>query len=114
MDGGLAAEANLDAAGRCALASVLVCQHGLSEIPWNSQKFTKETATEDFDASERPVRSEASAPFAPPSPARGLLVCPKHWPAIANGFGRVKGLRPLGNLGRRSTSVHRRDTRDTS
>ena len=38
-------------------------------------------------------------PFAPPSHARGLLVCPRHWPAIANGFGRVKGLRPLGTLG---------------
>ena len=41
---GLAAEANLDAAGRCALASVLICQHGLSEIPWESQNFNKKTA----------------------------------------------------------------------
>ena len=48
-------------------------------------------ATEDFEASEPRVRSEASAPFAPPSHARGLLVCPRHWPAITNGFGRVKG-----------------------
>ena len=36
---GLAAEANLDAAGRCALASVLVCQHGLSET-LNSMEVT--------------------------------------------------------------------------
>ena len=38
---GLAAEANLDAAGRCGSASVLVCQHGLSGIPWKSQNFNK-------------------------------------------------------------------------
>ena len=77
-------------------------------------EIQQENGTEDFDASERRFRSEASAPFAPPSHARGLLVCPRHWPAITNGFGRVKGLRPLGNLGLRSTSVHRRETRDTS
>jgi hypothetical protein len=60
MDGCLAAEANLDAAGRCALASVLVCQHGVSEIPRNSQNFNTTTATEDFEASETacPQRGE--------------------------------------------------------
>ena len=33
---------------------------------------------------------------------------------LPNGFGRVKGLRPLGNLGLGSRSVHRRETGDTS
>ena len=64
----MAAEANLDAAGRCALASVLICQHGLSEVTCYLLlvPIYGSTQMDPSQSMQRP-RSIMAAP-SPPSP----------------------------------------------
>jgi hypothetical protein len=44
-----------------------------------------------MERAEGRFRSEASAPFVPPSDAPDLLMHPPQWAAISNDFGRLEG-----------------------
>ncbi len=70
------------------LASVTACA-----IKWNKKKATSRTClcSNDMERAEGRFRSEASAPFVPPSDAPDLLMHPPQWAAISNDFGRLEG-----------------------
>jgi hypothetical protein len=99
----LAAEANLDAAGRCALASVLICQHGLSEVTCYLLlvPIYGSTQMDPSQSMQRP-RSIMAAP-SPPSPVvserragrggplQALPLSEGRWQGVPGQWGRGRG-----------------------
>ena len=69
----------------CHLPLVTACKNQIK------QKKGDKLLSNDMERAEGRFRSEASAPFVPPSDAPDLLMHPPQWAAISNDFGRLEG-----------------------